>query len=303
MQTIWDLFIWSLIIGSVIFVLVTGLVIYVAWRYRRRHGQGEPRQVAGNTRLEIGWTIAPALLLAGLFIPTVIVMRTTNPPPSGELQQQPDVVVTGYQWWWRVAYPQAGVVSANEVHIPVGKQVLVRLEAADVIHDFWVPDLAPKHDMIPGNPNNIWLQADKPGIYRGVCAEYCGVQHAKMEIYVVAQPQAEFDAWLAQQQQVIDPAPTAGLAAQGAQLYHDLTCVNCHAVGGPVGAVGAGPNLAGLGSRLTLGAGAIPNTPENLALWIANPEAVKPGVYMPGYARSLTDEQIRALVAYLETLK
>ncbi len=298
-QSIWNLFMWSLAIGTGIFALVTGLVLYVVWRYRHRQGQSEPRQLTGNTRLEVGWTVAPMLLLIAIFVPTLMVMRAVDP----EATREPDIILTGYQWWWKVEYPQSGIETANEIHIPVGKQILVRLEANDVIHNFWVPELAPKKDMIPGHhTNTLWLAADTPGVYRGVCAEFCGVQHAKMEIYVIAHPQNEFDGWLAQQQQ-IDPAPTIGVAAEGAQLYHDLACVNCHATAGAHGAVGVGPNLTHLGSRLTLGAGAIPNTPENLARWIANPEEIKPGVYMPGYGRTLSREDLQALVAYLETLK
>ncbi len=298
-HAIWSLFLWSLAIGAAIFVLVSGLVLYTAWQYRGRPGQGEPRQRTGNTRLEIAWTVAPTLLLFGMFVPTILVMRAVDPPT----QRSPDIIVTGYQWWWKVEYPQSGIVTANEIRIPVGKQVLVRLEANEVIHNFWVPELAPKKDMIPGvHTNTIWLAADTPGIYHGACAEYCGVQHAWMRILVIAEPQADFEAWQQAQLQ-LPPPPTAAAALRGAELYHDLTCVNCHAIGDAGGAIGVGPNLTHLGSRQTLGAGVIENTPENLARWIANPEAIKPGVYMPGYGRTLSEADLQALVAYLETLK
>jgi cytochrome c oxidase subunit 2 len=304
-QIIANLFWWSMAIAAVIFALVTGLVLWVAVRYRGRAGQGEPRQVAGNTRLEIAWTAGPTVLLAALFGATLIAMGWLDP----EVRQQPDVVVTGYQWWWKVEYPKSGVVTANEIHMPVGKQVLFRLEANDVIHDFWVPELGPKRDMIPGDhTNTIWLAADKPGVYHGACAEFCGVQHAWMRILVVAESQADFDAWQQRQLQAAappatGPAPVPATAdvARGAGLFRQLTCVNCHAVTGAAGAAGVGPNLAHLGSRLTLGAGRLPNTTENLAAWIANPKAFKPGVYMPGY--ELPPEDLRALVAYLESLK
>ncbi len=296
-QTIWDLLVWSLAVGGIIFAIVAGLVMYAAARYRAREGQSEePRQVFGNQRLEIAWTAAPALLLAGIAVVTVTAMRVIDPPAK----QPPDIVVTGYQWWWRVEYSQSGVVTANEIHIPVDKQVLARLEAADVIHSFWVPELAPKRDMIPGDhTNTIWLAANKPGIYRGACAEFCGVQHAWMRMLVVAETQAEFDAWQQQQLQ-IPPAP-AQPALEGARLFRELTCVNCHAVGGATGAAGVGPDLTHLGSRLTLGAGVLENTPDNLAAWIVEPGAFKPGVYMPGY--QLSEAELRALVVYLETLQ
>jgi cytochrome c oxidase subunit II len=304
-QSIWNLFLWSLGIGTAIFVLVAGLIAAAIVRSRRQNTPGEPRQIAGNTRLEITWTALPALLLVGLFIPTLLIMRDTSAPPPSDPQAEPDIILRGYQWWWRVEYPASGIVSANEIHVPVGQRLLVRLEADDVIHNFWVPDLVPKQYMIPGNPNNVWLEANEPGVYRGVCGEYCGVQHARMQIAVVVHPQDEYDAWLAAQQQTepTEAAPNAQLVAEGQQLYNELTCVNCHAIGGGEGAPGAGPNLANFGSRLTIGAGTVPNTPEHLTTWIAEPNRIKQGVYMPGYERILTEDQIAALVAYLRSLQ
>ena len=290
-----------MVIGGLIFALVSGLVLYVVWRYRGRAGDGEPRQIVGNTRLEVAWTVAPTLVLIGIFIPTLALMRSMHPLPNPP-QQEPDIIITGFQWWWQVEYPKTGVVTANEIHIPVGEQLLVRLEANEVIHSFWVPELGPKQDMVPGNPNTLYLRADTPGLYQGACAEYCGVQHAWMRILVVAESRAEFDAW--QQAQLQPPAqPAEAAAMRGAQLYNELTCANCHALGGAGDAQGVGPNLTHLASRRTLGAGVIENTPENLALWLANPEAIKPGVYMPGYEQTLSREDLSALVAYLETLK
>lgn len=294
-QSIANLFNWSIVLGTAIFALVTGLVLYVLWRYRSRGGTEEPRQYPGNRRLEIAWTIAPALIVAGLFGWQLDVMRETDPPAD----RPPDIIVTGYSWWWRVEYPQAGFVTANEIHIPVGKQVLFQLKAADVIHNFWVPDLGPKRDMIPGHPENtVWLAADRPGVYSGACSEYCGLQHAWMRIRVVAQPQAEYDAWVRQQQTVA--VPTGAEAARGAEVFQGLTCVNCHAIMG-ISSAQAGPDLSHVGSRATLGAGIIENTPENLSRWIADPHDIKSGVQMPGY--QLSDADLRALVAYLGSLK
>jgi cytochrome c oxidase subunit II len=184
----------------------------------------------------------------------------------------------------------------------VGRQMLVQLEASDVIHNFWVPELAPKKDMVPGHQNTIWLAADRAGTFLGVCAEFCGAQHAWMRMLVIAEPEADFQAWQ-QRQMDVPAAPATDLAAEGARLYQDLTCINCHAIAGVGGDVGAGPDLTHLMSRQTLGAGTIANTPENLARWIANPHEFKPAVFMPPYAHWLTDEQLRALVAYLETLR
>jgi cytochrome c oxidase subunit 2 len=296
-QAITNLFVGSLVISGIIFVLVAGLVFYIVYRFRSRPGVSVPRQIAGHTRLEIAWTIAPALLLVGMFGWTISTMRTLD-PPTGD--QQPDLVVTGYQWWWRVEYPQSGVVTANEIHIPVGRRLLVRLESADVIHDFWVPQLGPMRDAVPGHPNNLWVEATTPGTYLGTCAEYCGEQHAWMRLRVIAQPQAEFDAW--QQQQAQAPAvPAGGDAAQGAQIFQQRTCANCHAIAGTAAAARAGPDLSHLASRQTLGAGILENTPDNLRKWLADPQAVKPGNHMPSLR--LNDADLRALVAYMETLQ
>lgn len=296
-QAIADLFFWSMVIGGAVFLLVTGLVIYVVARYRRRKSQGEPAQYAGNKTLEITWTILPALLLVGLFVATLLGMRSIDPPAN---PADADIVVRGYSWWWHIEYPKAGVVTANEIRIPVGQQILLRLESGDVIHNFWIPELNGKKYMIPGQTNTLWLSTAEPGVYEGACAEYCGTQHAWMRVRVIALPQAEYEAWLQQQQQ---PAalPAAGEIAQGAQLFQNLTCVNCHAIGGTGATAQVGPNLTHLAGRATLGAGILENTPENLASWIVNPQAIKRGVQMPGY--QLTDDELRALVAYLGSLE
>jgi cytochrome c oxidase subunit II len=296
-QAIANLFVGSLVIAGFIFAIVTGLVFYNVYRYRSRPGMGEPRQVAGHLRLEIAWTILPALLLVGMFGWAVGTMRAADPPIG---DRQPDLVVTGLQWWWHVEYPQSGVVTANEIHIPVGQRLLVRLESADVIHDFWVPQLGPKRDAVPGHPNHIWIEADTPGTYLGACAEYCGEQHAWMRLRVIAQPQAEFDAWQQQQRQA-PAAPTGGDAAAGALVFQQHTCVNCHTISGTGARADAGPDLSHVASRQTLGAGVLANTPDNLIRWLADPQAVKPGNHMPSLR--LTEADLRALVAYLETLR
>ena len=296
-QAISDLFILTLLLMGVILIIVTGLVLYIAFRYRSRSGEPEPQQVFGRRWLEITWTILPALLLAVLFGLTVRTMHVADPAVG---DRQPDLVVTGYQWWWQVRYPSSGVVTANEIHIPVGRRLLLRLESVDVIHDFWVPQLGRKMDMVPGQANHIWLEADVPGVYLGACAEFCGAQHAWMRLRVIAQEAEAFEAWQQRQLQV-PAAPGGGEAARGMQLFRESTCVNCHAIAGTGAEMHIGPDLTHLASRDTLAAGALENTPGNLARWLANPQAVKPGNHMPDL--QLPDADFRALAAYLEALQ
>lgn len=285
------LFIGILIVGAVVFTLVTALVLFIAVRYRQRGG-GEPEQEFGRRRLEIAWTIAPAVLLAVILGFTVRTMAAVSPGPG---DHPPDLIVTGYQWWWGIQYPASGVVTANEVHLPVGRRMLLQLDSADVIHDFWVPQLGRKMDMITGHTNWLWVEPEKVGTYLGACAEYCGAEHAWMRIRVIVQSQAEFDAWQ-RQQAAPHPTPTGGDAARGAQLFAQLTCASCHAVSGAGARIG--PDLTHFGGRDTLGAGVLENTSENLTRWLKSTQAVKPGNHMPNL--QLTDDQIRALVAYLE---
>ncbi len=286
-----------LVILAGIFLLVAALVFYASYRFRAKRGTGEPRQMFGNAKVEIAWTVGPILLLTFIFVMTVHAMHIADPSPG---DRPADLVVIAHQWWWEAHYPHSGVVTANEIHIPVGKRLLVLLKSADVIHDFWVPQLGRKKDAIPGHPNHFWLQADKPGIYLGTCAEYCGAEHAWMRIRVVAQTPADFDAWTRQQLQV-PPQPTGGDAAAGARFFQDNTCVNCHAVTGTAANGRVGPDLTHIMERATLASGRLENNPSNMARWLANPQAVKPGVHMPDF--HLTKAQVKELVAYMETLK
>ena len=290
-----NLFWGSLVIAAIIFAIVAGLVFYAVVRFRHRGETEEPPQIQGNNRLEVTWTAIPAVILVGIFVVTVPTMRIADPPVRG---QQPDLVVVGHQWWWEVRYPKSGVVTANEIHIPTDRQILVQLEAADVIHNFWAPELGIKRDMIPGKTNYIWIAADNPGTFGGACSEYCGQHHAWMRLLVMAHPQAEFEAWEQQQLQA-PPAPSDGQIEAGARIFQERTCVNCHMIG--TTGVAVGPDLTHVASRETLGAGIIENTPENLAKWIADPQDIKPGSYMPDL--QLSEEEVRDLVAYMETLK
>lgn len=294
-----NLFIGILIAGAVVFTLVTALVLIAAVRYRHRPGNtDEPYQEFGRRRLEIAWTVVPAVVLLVILGFTVQTMAAVSPGPGNH---PPDVIITGYQWWWGIDYPAAGVVTANEVHLPVGRRTLLQLEGGDVIHDFWVPQLGRKTDMIPGHTNWLWVEPTRTGTFLGACAEYCGAEHAWMRIRVIVQPQAEYDAWLRQQARAAVPPPPGGDAARGALLFQQQTCASCHAIAGTGATARVGPDLTHFGSRDTLGAGVLANTPENLAKWLKDPQAVKPGNHMPDL--QLTDAQIRELVAYLEAQK
>lgn len=289
----------TLIIGSIVFLIVLGPTLYSYIRFRARPGdETEPYQTLGNTRLEIAWTVTPAVLLAVLFSLTLMTMHKSDPPPPDKAQ--PDLIIIGHQWWWEIEYPKAGIVTANEVHIPTGKQLYVEVKSADVIHDFWVPQLGRKVDATPGYTSHIWLQADEPGTYLGTCNEFCGIQHAWMRTRVIAQSPADYAAW--EQSQTQTPTvPTSGDAADGAALFQSLTCSNCHNIDGTTANAHIGPDLTHLGSRETIGAGVLANTPENLATWLTNPQAVKPGINMPNL--DLTSDEVNALVAYLESLQ
>lgn len=284
------LFYLVLILGTGVLAVIAAVIAISAIRFRYR-GRDVPE---GNERrrAEIFWILGAAVLLLIIFAPTVQTMRVVDPPPGG---RSPDLVVIGHQFWWEFRYPASGAVAANELHIPVGRPWLVRVESADVIHNFWVPELARKADATPGHPVMMWLQANKPGVFLGTCGEFCGVEHAWMRIHVVAQAPAAFDAWLRAQTRAPAP-PTSPEAIAGARLYQQLACASCHA-----SAIAVGPDLTHLASRETLAAGVIPNTPANLARWLADPDAVKPGSLMPDF--HLDARSVRQLVAYLETLK
>jgi cytochrome c oxidase subunit 2 len=216
------------------------------------------------------------------------------------LGKTPDLTVVGHQWWWELHYPQSGVTAANEIHLPVGQHLLLRFESADVIHGFWVPSLGQKIDIIPSHPNSIWLTITRPGLYLGTCNSFCGMGHANMRIRVFAQSAEEFRAWLAHQRQPASP-PSSGGAAKGAEVFKEKNCVDCHSIAGLMTRGRVAPDLTHVGSRTTLAAGTLPNTPENLTQWLKNPQTVKKGVLMPDIG--LTTDQIMHLTAYLEGLK
>jgi len=230
-RAIYDLGIVSTIVFVLIFVVVAGGIVYAIFRFRAREGEPEPKQFAGSEKVEIIWTAIPFLIVVFLFVLTLRGMNRADPPPA----PSPDLVVTGHQFWWEAQYPASGAVTANEIHIPVGKPLSVRLDSKDVLHEFWVPELPRKMTTVPGQPNHIWLQADKPGVYIGTCSEFCGTQHAWMRILVVANEPSKFEEWQRAQLQP-GQAPTSDAATKGLALFQTSTCINCHAIRGVTGA-------------------------------------------------------------------
>jgi len=230
-----------------------------------------------------------------LFVLTARTMSFADPAPPKE----PDLIVIGHQWWWEAQYPKSGAIAANEIHIPTGRPISVLLDSADVLHEFWVAELTRKMTTVPGHPNHIWMQADRPGVFIGVCSEFCGTQHAWMRFTVVAQDPKEFAAW--EQSQLAAASQPTGEAAKGLALFQQMSCMSCHAIKGSVAAARVGPDLTHFASRKQFGSGIADNTPENLRSWLRDPQNVKPGVKMPNF--KLNDEQISQFIAYFETLK
>jgi cytochrome c oxidase subunit 2 len=299
-----------LIIAGAIFVIVEGLILTAAFRFRRRKGDAsEPEQIHGNTRLEIAWTVAPALIVIAVFVLTIRAQRTID---ASAYSDQPGVPLTveviGHQWWWEFRYPDLGILTggqgiatAGELVIPVARPVNLKITSVDVIHSFWVPELAGKTDAINGVINQSWLKADRPGAYFGQCAELCGASHANMRLVVTAVSPDEFEAWAAgQAKDAVEPVEAAAQAGQ--QVFLGAGCAGCHVVRGVPQALGqTGPDLTHLAGRPYLAGGILANTPHNLARWLANPPALKPGSLMPNL--NLAQADIDALVAYLQTLK
>lgn len=289
-QSIASVFSLVLVIAAVILAIVVAGVVYCVARYRARGTDGrEPRQVFGSPTLEILWTVVPLVVVTGLFIVTVRAMVLIDAPQDPD--HSPDLVVTAHQWWWEARYPD-GVLATWDIHIPAGRRLRARIDSADVIHDFWVPDLARKIDAVPGRWSYVWLEADQPGTYSGTCSEFCGAQHAWMRFRVVAQPEREFDAWLQN-----EAAPTE---AASSPIFRDK-CGDCHSLSPLAPSSRKGPNLAHLASRESLGGGISRNTPEALVLWLTDPQAAKPGNRMPKVP--LTPDERAALLAFLETVK
>ncbi|HEY8461063.1 MAG TPA: cytochrome c oxidase subunit II [Blastocatellia bacterium] len=292
-----------LAVCAAIFVTVIVLLIYAIVRYRRRPGDdaSEPPQIYGSNQIELAWTVLPILIVVVLILATARTIADVE-----DYAEPPDalkVTVVGRQWWWEFRYPDLGIVTANELHVPVSESgrrqiTFLTLESADVIHSFWVPQLAGKTDLIPNRINRMWIEPKQAGAYLGNCAEYCGTQHAKMRLRVIAHPPEEFARWVESQRR---PAAEDAQAAAGRAAFFSTSCVNCHSIQGTSAKGTFGPDLTRLMSRKTLGAGAAPNTPEQLRAWVRNPQAIKEGCLMPDM--QLSDRELDQIVAYLLTLK
>jgi cytochrome c oxidase subunit 2 len=289
-----------------IFLTVGGLMLYAVIRFRQRPSdpQREPAQIYGSDQIELSWTVIPILIVVMLFLTATRVIWQTEaaPKPSAAV----DVVVIGHQFWWEYRYPKLGVVTANELHVPVSDPAAptptyLAMSSADTDHSFWVPRLAGKMDVIPNRRNTMWIDPQSPGLYLGQCAQYCGTQHAKMLLRVYAQSPEDFAAWIKQQQKPADPDLSGNpAAAEGQTVFMRNACINCHTIAGTVGTGRYGPDLTHLASRDTIASGSVQNTPENLRKWIADPNSMKPGVLMP--PMHLNDHDLDVITAYLTTL-
>ncbi len=305
-ETLWWVFFWLLL---AIFVIV---MAFVGGSLTRRHRgiKQEPLESTHTpspaTEKRLTSIVASAsavtlLILLVLIVVSVSVGKATVGPGN---KSDMTIEITGNQWWWQVRYlnddPSRVFVTANELHIPVGRPVMIREQSNDVIHSFWVPNLQGKRDLIPSRVNTEWIRADRPGRFRGQCAEFCGLQHAHMALWVVAEPQQQFDQWIQSQLQPSAP-PANSTQVRGQQVFMDHACILCHTITGTPAGGQVGPDLTHLGGRLSLAAGTLPNNAGNLAGWITDPQNIKPGNHMATVP--LEPDDLQALIEYLENLK
>jgi cytochrome c oxidase subunit 2 len=290
----------TIYLGVGVGVAIFCILAFILLRFRHRPGAPEPKHVHGNATLEVAWTLIPAVLLAIIAVPTVrTIFATQAPPPPNALE----IDVRGYQWWWRFGYPQPNgdtVFTANEIHVPVGRPVVLKLSSADVIHSFWIPQMGGKRDVVPGRTNEIVFTPLEEGVYLGQCAEFCGSSHALMKMRLVAHKPADFQKWLAHQAQ---PAaePTDSAVMVGKKLVTAGACAGCHTIDGTSASFGkTAPNLTHVASRTTIAAGVLANNARDLTAWIHDPQSVKPDARMPNLG--LKPDEIRYIVAYLQTL-
>jgi cytochrome c oxidase subunit II len=301
-EQVYHLSLLVLTVCAAIFLVVAGLLAFTLVRFRRKkEDRHEPAQVYGSNHIEIAWTVIPILIVFVLTMATarVVVAIQTKSAPKNALQ----VTVIGHQWWWEFRYPDLGIVTANELHVPVSTALkpavtFLKLQSADVAHSFWVPQLSGKTDLIPNRTNSMWIDPRQEGTFLGNCAEYCGTQHANMLLRVIVQSPADFEKWAASQK--LSASRDSRMEAARA-AFLSLSCVNCHSVSQTSAAGTFGPDLSHLMSRETLGAGVIPNTTENLRAWVKDPQAIKPGNLMPNM--QLNDRELDEVVTYLSTLK
>jgi cytochrome c oxidase subunit II len=296
---------WMLAVGGAVWLIVIASMLYTSFARRGEQAGDGLARVPEQThhameRVVIGATAVTVLVLAAFLVFDFSVGHALAQHPARALT----IDITGHQWWWEAEYedpdPSKHLTTANEIHVPVGEPVQLKLRSADVIHSFWAPNLNGKKDLIPGYLSTLWFKADTAGVYRGQCAEFCGLQHAKMAFFVIAEPKDKFQAWLAAGAKS-PPPPTDSTQLYGQRVFLSSGCAVCHTIGGTQAQSFVGPPLTHVASRSTIAAGALANTKANLMSWIANPQAIKPGTRMP--AIPLTGPQLAAVVEYLETLK
>ncbi len=297
-RSVSDLFLWTIIIAAIIFVGIAIAVAYILIRYHDRPGAPAPRPNRHVHRFQIAWISAMVVLFAifaGFMFHSMNIIGAPAAPSALR------VTVIGHQWWWEYQYPDLHVTTANELHVPAGRPLQLTFQTSDVIHSFWVPQFGWKMDALPQRSNEMAFTIDKPGYYQGTCTEFCGAQHAWMRLRVYADTPDQFDAWVKQHQQPAAP-PQSELARSGEQVFLDNTCISCHTVAGTSANANIGPNLTHFASRETIGTGIVTNNPTNLTQWIRDAGSIKPHVLMPGFP-TLSDDQLKALVAWLEGLK
>jgi cytochrome c oxidase subunit II len=300
-EWIYHLFIQVTLWDALILAIVVTAFILAVFVFSTRVGEAAPpSSAASDLGLEVAWTVGPALILLMISIPTVRTIFRSQPrfPPAGSLE----IKVISHQWWWEFNYPDTGVETADELHIPTGRPIRLHLLSDDVIHSFWVPQLGGKRDVVPGQMNELTLEAFVPGTYLGQCAEFCGLSHANMRFRVMVETPDQFASW--EKSELAAPAAAnqnaSPAATAGAKIFANSPCTTCHRIDG-VSKGYIGPDLSHFGTRTTLAGGVLSNTPANVAKWVTDPEAIKPGTQMPRLG--LVGEQLNDLVAYLESLK
>lgn len=299
---IYDLSLFVMVIVIGIFIVVAVPMFYAMIRFRRRKDDNgsEPRQIFGSAQIEVAWTSIPIIIVVVLFLVSARLIFAIKDAPHPKSAM--NITIVGHQFWWEVRYPSLGIVTANEIHVPVStpghpRPAFIKLLSADVVHSFWVPELTGKTDAIPNHVNTTWIEPTKTGIYLGQCAQFCGTEHAEMLIRVYVDTPEQFAAWVKNQQKpaVEDPA-----VAAGREVFMHNACMNCHTIAGTAATGRFGPDLTHLASRDTIGSGSVVNNPANLREWIKDPDHFKPGVLMP--AMQLNNQQLDQVTAYLETL-
>jgi cytochrome c oxidase subunit 2 len=301
-QLVYSLSLLVMSVCAAIFLVVAGLLTFTIVRFRRNaHDGREPAQVYGSSRIEIAWTVIPILIVLVLTMATAraVLAIQNKRAPADALH----VTVIGHQWWWEIRYGDLGIVTANELHVPVSTTAkpaltFLKLESADVAHSFWVPQLSGKTDLIPNQTNSMWIDPQQEGTFLGNCAEYCGMQHANMLLRVVVQSPGDFEKWAVSQR----AEASHDLRVEAARsTFLSLSCVSCHTVSGTSASGTFGPDLSHLLSRATLGSGVVSNTPENLRAWVKDPQAIKPGNLMP--SMQLNSRELDQVFTYLSSLK